>query len=145
MIQITKEQEPLYQEVILKLSSSKKYKRKWDKLPNKPEFTIIHLTYSRVLSKRMNSPLSNYKKWLEIAPSLYLLGERKFRIIIVSWRKTKMLLLRNSFKLIISWLKVQKICKEKSKCSQTKLTKSTKFWGKVLRDWQRSKNDRLYI
>ena len=40
MIQITKEQEPLYQEVMLGLASSKKSKKKWGRLLSKPAFTI---------------------------------------------------------------------------------------------------------
>ena len=69
---ITKEQEPLYQEVSFKLFSLNKLKRKWGKLLNKLKFMIIHSILSRGLSRRINLPLNNLKNFKEIDLSMYL-------------------------------------------------------------------------
>ena len=78
MIHITKEQEPLYQEVIDASYSSNKSRRKWGMQLSKLKSTKTHSYSSIKPLKRMNSPWDSLRKWGEIAQSMSPLEERIF-------------------------------------------------------------------
>ena len=133
MMHITKEQEPLYQEVDLIRCSWRRRRKKWGKQLSRQKYTTTRLICWTELSKRMNWRSNNYKKSVAVVPFTCLWVERNYSIIVVSWRKTKNRRSRTSWRPIASWLKVQKKWRPRSRFIRTRRTRSTKFWRRELK------------